>query len=262
MSCWCAALFVAALVKCVPYMLLTFQFFSNKGEKSLIVDGMLDWVKEQKKVLFREYSRTSYSQEGEDLLLERHLSSVQNGFYLEVGAHHPFRFSNTYLFYQRGWSGLCIDANPESMTFFKKFRPRDLCVEVGVSDQEGILDYYVFNDKALNTFSSEKAKFIQEKTDYRLFRKLEVPVKPLNTILESHLPAHRKIDFLTLDIEGFDLKVLRTLDWKKYSPTFVVVEDHLFALEDPGRSEIHQLMTSEGYQLVSKLYISLIYKKR
>ena len=223
---------------------------------------MLEWVRERKKLLFHEYAQSSYSQECEDLLLERHLSGTQEGFYVEVGAHHPYRFSNTYLFYKRGWKGLCIDANPESMSYFKKFRPRDLCVEVGVSDQDGDLDYYVFNDKALNTFSSEKSDFILKNTSYKLQKKIKIPVRSLNSILNDYLPENIKIDFLTLDIEGFDLKVLQSLDWKKFNPLFVVLEDHIFDFEKPELSPTHRLMTSKGYLLVYKLYVSLIYKKK
>lgn len=74
----------------------------------------------------RVYSKPSYSQEGEDRLLDRYFGNRANGFFVDVGAHHPHRFSNTYLFYKRGWRGINIDAMPDSMKAFKSMRPRDV----------------------------------------------------------------------------------------------------------------------------------------
>lgn len=221
---------------------------------------MLDWAKALKQKISHPFANSVYSQEGEDLILDRYLNQVSNGFYIDIGAHHPRRFSNSYLFYLRGWNGLCVDANPDSMSYFKKIRPRDICIESGVSDQEGTLDYYVFDEKALNTFSSEKAEQILKETHYKLVRKVNIPVVTLDSILKKHMPTGKKINFLSIDIEGLDLKVLRSMNWKEYNPDFVVVEDNHFKASDPDRSEIHRLMKSQGYELISKLYNSLIYR--
>ena len=80
------------------------------------------------------YWLKSYSQEGEDIILARIFGKQQNGFYVDVGAHHPYRFSNTYFFYKRGWKGINIDAMPGSMKIFNKYRPRDKNIEAGISD--------------------------------------------------------------------------------------------------------------------------------
>ena len=70
-----------------------------------------------------------YSQNGEDLILNRFLENKKNGFYIDIGAHHPIRFSNTYLFYKKGWRGINIDAMPGSMDLFNKIRSRDINIE-------------------------------------------------------------------------------------------------------------------------------------
>jgi hypothetical protein len=90
---------------------------------------------------FRTYARESYSQEGEDMLLERFLEHRHSGFYVDVGAHHPRRFSNTYRLYRRGWRGLNIDANPGSMALFRHVRPRDINIEAAVSSVPQQLTY-------------------------------------------------------------------------------------------------------------------------
>src|SRR5689334_15261611 len=86
----------------------------------------------------------SYSQEGEDMILARVFENQKSGFYVDVGAHHPWRFSNTYMFYRRGWRGLNIDAMPDSMSRFRKARPRDINVEIPVLREEAVLNYYQF----------------------------------------------------------------------------------------------------------------------
>ena len=103
------------------------------------------------------YSTLSYSQEGEDLILKRLFDGQKKGLYVDVGAHHPKRFSNTYLFYKMGWRGINIDAMPGSMEKFKEVRPEDINIEAAISDKDELLTYYIFNESALNTFSKAGA---------------------------------------------------------------------------------------------------------
>jgi len=131
-----------------------------------------------------------YSQEGEDLILDRLLEHRAEGFYVDVGAHHPVRFSNTYLFYRRGWRGINIDAMPGSMRKFERVRPHDINIECGVADNTGRLTYYRFDEPALNTFDATEAQ-LKNKPPYRLLDTLEVSVERLDSLLERHLPAGR-----------------------------------------------------------------------
>ena len=94
---------------------------------------------------FDGYSKKSYSQEGEDMILQRLFEKQKTGFYVDVGAHHPRRFSNTYFFYKKGWCGINIDAMPNSMKRFNRSRPRDINIEKAISENEKILKYYGFN---------------------------------------------------------------------------------------------------------------------
>lgn len=76
--------------------------------------------------IFDVYAKKSYSQEGEDMVLQRIFDGKTNGFYVDVGAHHPFRFSNTYFFYRLGWSGINIEPNPEASDLFQSARRKDI----------------------------------------------------------------------------------------------------------------------------------------
>lgn len=85
-----------------------------------------------KNLYITRFHHKSYSQEGEDMILSRIFGDKKNGFYVDVGAHHPFRFSNTYLFYKRGWLGINIDAMPGSMRLFDRFRKNDINIESAI----------------------------------------------------------------------------------------------------------------------------------
>lgn len=172
------------------------------------------------KLFFREIS---YSQEGEDRLLLRYFNHKPDGFYVDVGAHHPLRFSNTQIFYEMGWRGINIDALPGSMGRFRRRRPRDFNVEVGVGEEPGVAKFYVFNEPGVNTFNAEVAAK-QNRPPWRIERVIDVPVRPLREIVAELLPVGRTIDFLTIDVEGKDLEVLRSNDWDRFRPQVVLAE--------------------------------------
>jgi FkbM family methyltransferase len=172
------------------------------------------------------YFRHGFGQEGEDLILAELFLGKRDGFYIDVGAHHPKRFSNTYHFYRfRGWRGINIEAMPGSMKAFRRARPNDINVEAAVSDSSEELTYFVFNEPALNTFDPALAAERDGKKGYYIAERMPIRTRRLEEILEKHLPAGTKIDFLTVDVEGFDLKVLHSNDWKRFRPTVVLVED-------------------------------------
>ncbi|MFZ4263225.1 FkbM family methyltransferase [Sphingobacterium sp. HJSM2_6] len=206
----------------------------------------------------------SFSQEGEDMVIRSFYENRKNykGFYVDVGAHHPYRFSNTMYFYKKGWRGINIEPSPESMKWFKFFRSRDINLNIGISESPQELTYYCFNEPALNGFSQE----ISEQRDglyakYKLLKTIPVPTLPLIEVLEKHVPKGKKIDFLSIDAEGFDFIVLKSNDWERYSPTFVLVEEALgiFELE---QSEIYQYMLHKNYELIAKTKRTLFFKNK
>lgn len=147
-----------------------------------------------------------------------------SGFYVDVGAHHPQRFSNTHYFYLAGWRGINIDAMPGSMEPFNQLRPRDINLEIGVSEFAEALTYYAFDEPALNGFSKEVADRINENGRYHLQFTRPVPTRPLAEILDEYLPVKQTIDFLTIDVEGLDHAVMRSNNWEKYRPLVILTE--------------------------------------
>lgn len=176
------------------------------------------------KGIFQSHATKSYSQEGEDLLLGRIFEGQKNGFYVDVGAHHPLRFSNTYRFYKQGWHGINIDAMPNSMKLFNRVRPRDINLETPIGQDNQTLQYYIFNERALNTFKSDIAKKILQIPHYELIETKTLKIRSLKNVLDQFLPPLQKIDFMSIDVEGLDLEVLQSNDWTRYRPKILLVE--------------------------------------
>ena len=208
---------------------------------------------------FKKFAGKYYSQEGEDILLNRIFENKASGLFVDVGAHHPKRFSNTFLLYKQGWHGINIDPLPGSMKIFKKIRPRDTNLEIAVSEKEQELTYYMFNEPALNGFS--KTISMQHQNEhYKIKKMIKVPSLPLSKILTNHLPKRQIIDVLNVDVEGLDLEVLRSNDWQNYRPKIILVEILHSSLNAINSEPIYKFLGKMGYSLVSKLFHTCIFK--
>ncbi len=232
------------------------KFIPKKYRKSVIKWGNL---------IFDGYATKSYSQKGEDMILRGMFGEMDRtiGFYVDVGAYHPMRFSNTYYFYKRGWRGINIDTMPGSMKLFKKIRTRDINLETAISDKKQILTYYLFSEPALNTFSKELAVQRGEKEGCKIIDEIKIETSTLVGILDIYLPKDTEIDFLSVDVEGLDLQVLKSNDWDKYSPSYILAECLVdsFSLEQVIDNELTQYLRSKGYELFAKTLNTLFFKR-
>lgn len=209
-----------------------------------------------------EFLNMSYAQEGEDLFIKRYFGNKKKGFFVDVGAHHPIRFSNTYLFYKSGWRGINIDAMPNSMTAFNKVRPEDTNLEIGISETEGQLDFYIFNEPALNTFSQEVAKSKEGLKNYKIIDTKAVKTYPLSIVLDKHIDSHQEIDFMSIDVEGLDLLVLQSNNWKKYQPKLILIEDtdrlNLLEIE---KLPITKFLLAHNYSPIARTFNTLFFER-
>lgn len=220
-----------------------------------------------------KYANVAYSQEGEDRILFFlfGILNKKNGFYVDVGAHHPKRFSNTYIFYLQGWRGINIDANADAIPLFWETRPRDINVSIGVGEKAEKLPFYIFNEPALNTFDAIFAQNVINNSHYKIIDERMVEVLPLSKIFDIYLPKGQGIDLLSIDVEGRDLDVLKSNDWSRYIPLCVLVEFHSgfdrkegFYFDEVLNSEITQYLQSKGYYVFAKTIntIFFIFKRR
>jgi FkbM family methyltransferase len=212
------------------------------------------------------HGRAAYSQEGEDLVVARLLGlelSKRKGFYVDVGAHHPTKYSNTQYFYERGWSGINIDAMPGSMHSFRECRPRDINLEVAIAAQESELTFYQFATPELNGFDKDLAMERANVPGCKMTGTTVIPARPLSAILAEHLPAGTAIDFISVDVEGFDLEVLRSNDWNKFRPLLALVEDsESSTLQDSGHSPTAKYLDEVGYTSVARTALTTIVADR
>lgn len=207
------------------------------------------------------YGRRFYSQAGEDMLLSLYYEGKKHkGFYVDVGAHHPYRFSNTAYFYKRGWRGINIEPTPSLFKAFPRRRRRDINLNVGIGNGEK-LTFYVFNEGALNTFDPEIARSRDGSYDgkYRIIDRIEVQTRTLADILDKHLPVGTPIDLLTIDVEGMDFDVLKSNDWTRYLPQFILVECES-ELDDLSDDEIYQFLHAKGYSIAGRTLYTTLFK--
>jgi FkbM family methyltransferase len=209
------------------------------------------------------YYQKSYAQEGEDLILYRMIyGKIDNGFYVDVGAHHPKRFSNTYFFYRKGWRGINVEPMPGSKQIFDKYRPRDTNLEIPISSKDEELTYYIFNDPALNGFSKDLSLQRNKLNDYKIIKTINMRTKTLRSILDKHLPIGQKIDFLSIDVEGLDMEVLISNDWMKYRPEYILIEDKDFDFVYHESLEIYNFICKMNYKLMAKTLSTSIFKTK
>jgi FkbM family methyltransferase len=211
---------------------------------------------------FDVYSNKSYSQEGEDMILRRIFRGQTQGFYVDVGAHHPRRYSNTYHFYRLGWSGINVEPNPDFAASFRAIRSRDINLQLGVAEHAGALRYYSFNEPALNTFDPELMKSRLTYPEVKLVGTRDVEVRTLASILGSHLPEGRSVDFLTIDVEGLDFAVLKSNDWQRFRPKCVLVEVIGKTLDQVYGSDISLYMRDRRYDLFAKTFNTVVFRAR
>lgn len=203
----------------------------------------------------------SYSSFGEDLVVSKLAGNIRNGFFVDVGAFHPYKYSNTYYLKKYfAWTGINIEPNPQNFQLFLKKRQDDINLNVGVSQQSGDLDYFMFPDPLYNTFDKNRSQELLAQ-GMELVGQKTIPVQPLSEILQQHASG-RTIDFLNVDVEMLDLEVLKSMDWSQAKPRVIAVEDHEMVLQSYGESAIFQWLSQQGYDLDSKCHFTTIYKLR
>jgi FkbM family methyltransferase len=204
----------------------------------------------------------SYAQCGEDLIMSWLLTKtpleLKKPSYLDIGTHDPILSNNTYTFYVEGGRGVLIEPNPALADRIKSERPEDKLLSVGVGiDDTPELDYYMFNDSQLNTFSKEDKDRVLKVDRVKLEKTIKVPLITINRVIAEHMGG-KAPDALSIDIEGWDLKVLQTLDFAKYRPKVICTETIITTTFDHD-PEIPKFLESKGYELWGRTFANSIF---
>ncbi len=208
------------------------------------------------------YYRKSWSQCGEDLIMRYlfDLLQIARPSYIDIGAHHPWYYNNTYLFYRQGARGINVEPDPSLFAGLRRGRPRDLNLNIGIGPRQAELDFYVLSRRTLNTFSASEARKYVEEHGLRIVDTRRVQVQTFAQVIDAHL-GHAP-DLVSLDVEGLDLDILRSIDFSNYRPHVFCVETISYAGGDGSGvkcAEIHALMLQSGYKLYADTYINSIY---
>jgi FkbM family methyltransferase len=208
----------------------------------------------------------TYSQAGEDLIVES-LLAVLNAkappadslFYMEIGANHPVQTSNTYLLYRKyGSAGVLVDADPELIPALKKGRPRDQVVHAAVSDRrDATVTLHVANAKELSSLDLNHVQAFGHLGELAtVSRAIQVPNIHINDLLAKH--AARPLHYLSIDVEGVDLAIMRAMDFETYRPRVLSCEPsgHIYA-NNP--QQMFDVMVQAGYALVARTFVNMIF---
>ena len=204
--------------------------------------------------------RVSYSQFGEDLVMRSHFSDFDNstGRFIDVGAFHPFIFSNTMVLRKLGWCGINIDCDPIKIRRFEKLRPRDhnICAAVTKAPHDMIrLEY---SPEALtNRIVNSGEENLLSACGEQPLKVIPVEATTLSYIVERSPFRGQHFHYLNVDCEGNDLFVLKGLDFSRYSPDLITVE----ALTKTAQAELTAFLECVGYQLTDIVRLTLFFKK-
>ena len=211
--------------------------------------------------------RKSYAMDGEDIAISVFNKKKDKGFYVDIGAHHPIQRNNTHLLFKKGWEGINIDVNQFSIELFNFLRPNDLNLQIAVSDKEGEISFfYQKKFSQLNTTDKEVAK----ENFQGNFQEKKVKCQTIQNILDNSKYKNKKIDFLNIDVEGAEMKVLNTLNFEIYDPSLICIEilGYREMLSEQREkeiknNEIFKFLANHGYKKVwsGKSYCSHLFTK-
>jgi len=203
--------------------------------------------------------RISYSQFGEDLVVLNHFSDFDNsrGRFIDVGAFHPFKYSNTMLLSKLGWRGINIDCDQVKMRHFEKLRPRDENVCAAVADAPRDMIWLEYPYGATNRIADSDEKHLLSLSNETPSRITPVKAMTLTHIIEQTAFRGQHFHYLNIDCEGQDLSVLKGLDFSRYQPDLITVE----AFTKAARPQLTAFLADLGYELTDIVKLTLFFKK-
>lgn len=186
----------------------------------------------------------SYAQNFEDVMLNRLFPDKESGFYIDVGAHHPVIDSVTKAFYERGWHGINIEPVKEYFKLLEKDRERDINLNVAVGETASELEFFELESTGLSTFNQATAYELAEVNNYAV-KSYKVPLKTLADICHEQVKC--QIDFLKIDVEGWEEQVILGHDWKNFRPVVIVLEATIPNSPVRTQTNIKNILASHNY---------------
>ena len=211
------------------------------------------------------FPQKTYSILGEDKFIKNYFKNKLNGFYIDVGCYHPLNGNNTHLLYKKGWNGINLDISFYSIELFNFLRKKDINIHSGISEKKNKLTmYYRKEINMLNTLDKKIAKIHFRNG----FKKRIVKVNTLNFFISKYFKKLKKIDFLNIDVEGAELNVLKSLNFKRFNPQLICIEIHNSKkMYDKNydylrSNNIYKYLINKKYKVVWKKRYSFIFERK
>lgn len=211
--------------------------------------------KSEKNYICQTDTIQSYAQYSEDLIIDSLLGCKQKGMYIDIGANDPNSLSNTKRFYNRGWSGINIEPDPESFGLLEKFRTNDLNLNIAVGKSRDELLFYISSISTLSSFSKRTIDKNNRIHNGKIVGVKKISVYTLSYIFDKYIKENG-IDFMSIDVEGFEAQVLESNDWTKYRPSLLIVETYY------NKHEIISFLDKQDYFLAFTNHTNSIFMKR
>ena len=220
-----------------------------------------------KELYYNKYSKKSFSISSVDLIIGRLFSNFNCGIYLDIGCNHPIKYNNTYLLYKKGWKGINVDLDSESIKQFNLMRKNDHNVNALVTskDNEEKDLYFYHKRSAINTIS----KVLAEKRENKPKKIKKLKGVSINTIINDSPFQNKKINLLSIDIENYEFEALKEFNFAKYNIDVIVsevtdIDSSKFelynnSLEKITNSKIYELLTRNNYKLINWVNSDLVF---
>lgn len=191
---------------------------------------------------------TSFGQCAEDVWLLQALRAgkvpwANSGFFVDIGANHPVVFSATYLLYKAGWNGLTVEPIPSLCALHRKFRPRDICLNMGVAAVREKRRFWETAPDLFSSFSKAEAQNAKDNGLCTILREGDIWVDTPSSILR-HVPHGTRVNYLTIDTEGLDAEILGRWPWDLSRPDVISCEA---LAQGDRRLEAETILAREGY---------------
>ena len=208
-----------------------------------------------------EHGEESYAQAGEDLIVRFffYYRRISNITYLDIGANEPVQLNNTYYFYRRGYRGVLVEPNRTLCQRLREKRPGDTVLEAGIGvTPVKEADYYIMSHHSWNTFSKEEADHRTRASGGKVSIKevIKMPLLNINDVMERYFQGAPT--FLSVDTEGLDLAILKSLDYTRFRPKIICAET-LVSSTTGTRPEIPEFMASQGYVARGGSFVNTIF---
>ena len=195
----------------------------------------------------------SYGASGEDVLINKIFKNKNDGYFVDVGALHPYNLS------KKGWSGLNVDLLKENLILFNFFRKKDKNINLAISKNKGVINAYIFErGSGVNTTNRKWADEWKKKIG-KNFSIQKIKKNSLNNVLSSY-KISKEFELLNIDVEGHEIDVLKGINFKNIRPKIITIEIHVEKTEQIFKTEIYKLLKKNNYELISQYYQTSFFK--